>query len=206
MNQLLLKSVFTHILHVLYRLTWAMQIQTVLSAFQETIQFALMKPFDLISVCFVGFRYRLSGLILPSLKDWFEGTFGANLQHKSPATVSPVCFIQLCTRLLCCVIVCLIHGVCVFLQPTLNLSAVAPPNLNEPFMEDLKAAGVSMSHDPEDRVFRAHGKEFCVWQKLVSFYNSLSIFQARIKILSCFTSYFTRGKFVSHWKSAYFHI
>lgn len=115
MNQLLLKSVFTHILHVLYRLTWAMQIQTVLSAFQETIQFALMKPFDLISVCFVGFRYRLSGLILPSLKDWFEGTFGANLQHKSPATVSPVCFIQLCTRLLCCVIVCLIHGVCVCL-------------------------------------------------------------------------------------------
>lgn len=49
-----------------------------------------MKLFDLISVCFVGFRYRLSGLILPSLKDWFEGTFGASLQHKSPATVSPV--------------------------------------------------------------------------------------------------------------------
>uniref|UniRef100_A0A673MJY0 Alkylglycerone-phosphate synthase n=1 Tax=Sinocyclocheilus rhinocerous TaxID=307959 RepID=A0A673MJY0_9TELE len=39
---------------------------------------------------FTGKRYRLSGLILPSLKDWFEGTFGANLQHKSPATVSEV--------------------------------------------------------------------------------------------------------------------
>ncbi|KTG47853.1 hypothetical protein cypCar_00009113 [Cyprinus carpio] len=76
---------------------------------------------------FTGKRYRLSGLILPSLKDWFEGTFGANLQHKSPAT------------------------------PTVNLSAVAPPNLNEPFIEDLKAAGVAASHDPEDRVFRAHG-------------------------------------------------
>uniref|UniRef100_A0A671Q2V6 Alkylglycerone-phosphate synthase n=1 Tax=Sinocyclocheilus anshuiensis TaxID=1608454 RepID=A0A671Q2V6_9TELE len=70
---------------------------------------------------FTGKRYRLSGLILPSLKDWFEGTFGANLQHKSPATV------------------------------------IAPPDLNEPFVEDLKAAGVAMSHDPEDRVFRAHG-------------------------------------------------
>uniref|UniRef100_A0A671PZ47 Alkylglycerone-phosphate synthase n=1 Tax=Sinocyclocheilus anshuiensis TaxID=1608454 RepID=A0A671PZ47_9TELE len=76
---------------------------------------------------FTGKRYRLSGLILPSLKDWFEGTFGANLQHRSPAT------------------------------PSLNLSAVAPPNLNQPFVEDLKAAGLAVSHDPEDRVFRAHG-------------------------------------------------
>ncbi|XP_016379012.1 alkyldihydroxyacetonephosphate synthase, peroxisomal-like [Sinocyclocheilus rhinocerous] len=76
---------------------------------------------------FTGKRYRLSGLILPSLKDWFEGTFGANLQHRSPAT------------------------------PSLNLSAVAPPNLNQPFVEDLKAAGLVVSHDPEDRVFRAHG-------------------------------------------------
>uniref|UniRef100_A0A673LBZ0 Alkylglycerone-phosphate synthase n=1 Tax=Sinocyclocheilus rhinocerous TaxID=307959 RepID=A0A673LBZ0_9TELE len=78
---------------------------------------------------FTGKRYRLSGLILPSLKDWFEGTFGANLQHRSPAT------------------------------PSLNLSAVAPPNLNQPFVEDLKAAGLVVSHDPEDRVFRAHGTE-----------------------------------------------
>lgn len=41
----------------------------------------------------------------------------------------------------------------------MNLSAVAPPNLNEPFIEDLKAAGLALSHDPEDRVFRAHGTE-----------------------------------------------
>uniref|UniRef100_A0A8C5HDL6 Alkylglycerone-phosphate synthase n=1 Tax=Gouania willdenowi TaxID=441366 RepID=A0A8C5HDL6_GOUWI len=37
---------------------------------------------------FTGKRYKLSGMILPALKDWFEGTFGASLQHKSPATVS----------------------------------------------------------------------------------------------------------------------
>uniref|UniRef100_A0A3B4ECX7 Alkylglycerone-phosphate synthase n=1 Tax=Pygocentrus nattereri TaxID=42514 RepID=A0A3B4ECX7_PYGNA len=76
---------------------------------------------------FTGKRYRLSGLILPSLKDWFEGTFGANLQHKSPAT------------------------------PALNVSAVPPPNLNESFVEELKAAGVALSQEPEDRVFRSHG-------------------------------------------------
>ncbi|KAL7865596.1 hypothetical protein SRHO_G00108430 [Serrasalmus rhombeus] len=76
---------------------------------------------------FTGKRYRLSGLILPSLKDWFEGTFGANLQHKSPAT------------------------------PALNVSAVPPPNLNELFVEELKAAGVALSQEPEDRVFRSHG-------------------------------------------------
>uniref|UniRef100_A0AAY4EXY4 Alkylglycerone-phosphate synthase n=1 Tax=Denticeps clupeoides TaxID=299321 RepID=A0AAY4EXY4_9TELE len=76
---------------------------------------------------FTGKRYRLSGLILPSLKDWFEGTFGANLQHKSPAV------------------------------PSLNTSAVAPPSLNEAFVEELKSTGIPFSHDTEDRVFRAHG-------------------------------------------------
>uniref|UniRef100_A0A667ZYU7 Alkylglycerone-phosphate synthase n=1 Tax=Myripristis murdjan TaxID=586833 RepID=A0A667ZYU7_9TELE len=78
---------------------------------------------------FTGKRYRLSGMILPSLKDWFEGTFGASLQHKSPATVSPV----------------------------LNSNAVQPPTLNEAFVEDLKSVGIPFSHDAEDRVFRAHG-------------------------------------------------
>lgn len=37
---------------------------------------------------FYKHRYRLSGLLIPGLKDWFESTFGANLQHKTPATVS----------------------------------------------------------------------------------------------------------------------
>ncbi|KAM9486490.1 alkyldihydroxyacetonephosphate synthase, peroxisomal [Clarias gariepinus] len=76
---------------------------------------------------FTGRRYRLSGLIIPSLRDWMESTFGANLQHKSPATA------------------------------TLNMSAVPPPNLNELFVEEVKAAGVALSSDPEDRVFRSHG-------------------------------------------------
>uniref|UniRef100_A0A4W6EEL8 Alkylglycerone-phosphate synthase n=1 Tax=Lates calcarifer TaxID=8187 RepID=A0A4W6EEL8_LATCA len=33
---------------------------------------------------FTGKRYRLSGMIIPGLKDWFECTFGASLQHKTP--------------------------------------------------------------------------------------------------------------------------
>ncbi|TSM68863.1 Alkyldihydroxyacetonephosphate synthase, peroxisomal [Bagarius yarrelli] len=36
-------------------------------------------------------------------------------------------------------------------------SAVPPPNLNELFVEELKAAGIALSSDPEDRVFRSHG-------------------------------------------------
>uniref|UniRef100_A0A667ZSQ6 Alkylglycerone-phosphate synthase n=1 Tax=Myripristis murdjan TaxID=586833 RepID=A0A667ZSQ6_9TELE len=80
---------------------------------------------------FTGKRYRLSGMILPSLKDWFEGTFGASLQHKSPATVSAI-YIYF-------------------------FNAVQPPTLNEAFVEDLKSVGIPFSHDAEDRVFRAHG-------------------------------------------------
>uniref|UniRef100_A0A665X3F1 Alkylglycerone-phosphate synthase n=1 Tax=Echeneis naucrates TaxID=173247 RepID=A0A665X3F1_ECHNA len=76
---------------------------------------------------FTGKRYKLSGLIIPALKDWFESTFGASLQHKTPAT------------------------------PILNSSAVHPPTLNETFVEELKSTGIPFSHDAEDRVFRAHG-------------------------------------------------
>ncbi|KAG7227608.1 hypothetical protein INR49_005423 [Caranx melampygus] len=76
---------------------------------------------------FTGKRYRLSGMIIPGLKDWFESTFGASLQHKTPAT------------------------------PILNSSAVQPPTLNETFIEELKSTGIPFSHDAEDRVFRAHG-------------------------------------------------
>ncbi|KAG9338610.1 hypothetical protein JZ751_025448 [Albula glossodonta] len=76
---------------------------------------------------FTGKRYRLSGMILPSLKDWFEGTFGASLQHKTPAV------------------------------PSLNSSSVQPPTLNEDFIQDLKTTGIQYSHEAEDRVFRAHG-------------------------------------------------
>uniref|UniRef100_A0A8C5NBA1 Alkylglycerone-phosphate synthase n=1 Tax=Gouania willdenowi TaxID=441366 RepID=A0A8C5NBA1_GOUWI len=76
---------------------------------------------------FTGKRYKLSGMILPALKDWFEGTFGASLQHKSPAT------------------------------PLLNTSAVQAPTLNQDFVEELKSIGVPFSHEAEDRAFRGHG-------------------------------------------------
>ncbi|XP_030642242.1 alkyldihydroxyacetonephosphate synthase, peroxisomal [Chanos chanos] len=76
---------------------------------------------------FTGKRYPLSGMILPSLKNWFEGTFGASEQHRSPAV------------------------------PVLNASAVPVPNLNQAFMEELKALGVTLSQEPDDRVFRSHG-------------------------------------------------
>ncbi|XP_064832996.1 alkyldihydroxyacetonephosphate synthase, peroxisomal-like isoform X4 [Oncorhynchus masou masou] len=76
---------------------------------------------------FTGKRYRLSGMTLPSLQDWFENTFGASVKHKSPAT------------------------------PLLNASAVPPPRLNEAFVENLKATSIPFSNEAEDRVFRAHG-------------------------------------------------
>ncbi|XP_064875533.1 alkyldihydroxyacetonephosphate synthase, peroxisomal-like isoform X3 [Oncorhynchus nerka] len=72
-------------------------------------------------------RYRLSGMTLPRLQDWFENTFGASVKHKSPAT------------------------------PVLNASVVPPPRLNEAFVENLKATGIPFSNEAEDRVFRAHG-------------------------------------------------
>uniref|UniRef100_A0A8C6PXD8 Alkylglycerone-phosphate synthase n=1 Tax=Nothobranchius furzeri TaxID=105023 RepID=A0A8C6PXD8_NOTFU len=76
---------------------------------------------------FTGKRYRLSGMIIPGLRDWMESTFGATVQHKTPAT------------------------------PVLNTSAVQPPTLNEAFVEGIKSTGIPFSHDPEDRVFRSHG-------------------------------------------------
>uniref|UniRef100_A0A7N8YBX8 Alkylglycerone-phosphate synthase n=1 Tax=Mastacembelus armatus TaxID=205130 RepID=A0A7N8YBX8_9TELE len=36
---------------------------------------------------FTGKRYRLSGMIIPGLKDWLESTFGGSLQHKTPAPI-----------------------------------------------------------------------------------------------------------------------
>uniref|UniRef100_A0A3Q4H2Y0 Alkylglycerone-phosphate synthase n=1 Tax=Neolamprologus brichardi TaxID=32507 RepID=A0A3Q4H2Y0_NEOBR len=77
---------------------------------------------------FTGKRYRLSGMIIPGLREWMESTFGANLQHKTPAA------------------------------PILNSSAVQPPTLNEAFLKELKSTGIPFSHDAEDRVFRSHGK------------------------------------------------
>lgn len=89
---------------------------------------------------------------MPGLKDWFEGTFGANLQHRSPAVVSepPTCVppspsVVLLPDDLPCV------------QPALNPSVVPPPNLHAAFLEALKEATIHCTHEPEDRVFHAHG-------------------------------------------------
>ncbi|XP_046902739.1 alkyldihydroxyacetonephosphate synthase, peroxisomal isoform X1 [Hypomesus transpacificus] len=76
---------------------------------------------------FTGRRYRLSGMVLPSLREWMEKTFATSMQHKNMA------------------------------MPVLNASSVQPPSLNQPFMDELKSAGVPFSLDAEDRVFRAHG-------------------------------------------------
>uniref|UniRef100_A0A8C5BXR8 Alkylglycerone-phosphate synthase n=1 Tax=Gadus morhua TaxID=8049 RepID=A0A8C5BXR8_GADMO len=76
---------------------------------------------------FTGKRYKLSGMIMPSLKEWFEGTFGANVQHKSFASAVP------------------------------SPGAVKPPALNQAFVEGVQSTGVPFSSDAEDRVFRGHG-------------------------------------------------
>ncbi|CAL8343218.1 unnamed protein product [Boreogadus saida] len=76
---------------------------------------------------FTGKRYKLSGMIMPSLKEWFEGTFGANVQHKSVASAVP------------------------------SPGSVKPPALNQAFVEGVQSAGVPFSSDAEDRVFRGHG-------------------------------------------------
>uniref|UniRef100_A0A3B3VEE6 Alkylglycerone-phosphate synthase n=1 Tax=Poecilia latipinna TaxID=48699 RepID=A0A3B3VEE6_9TELE len=96
---------------------------------------------------FTGNRYRLSGMIIPGLKDWMEGTFGANLQHKTQATVSPI----------------------LFFFSILSIVSAA-------FVEELKSTGIPFSHEAEDRVFRAHGKKahfthFNFWFEKVLFIN-----------------------------------
>lgn len=92
-----------------------------------------------------------------------ESTFGASLQHKAPATVSSVFFVSSLFLQWMGVHTPLSHrnwhhNVVVCFQPILNTSAVQPPTLNESFVEEVKSTGISFSHDPEDRVFRAHGK------------------------------------------------
>uniref|UniRef100_A0A8C4X835 Alkylglycerone-phosphate synthase n=1 Tax=Erpetoichthys calabaricus TaxID=27687 RepID=A0A8C4X835_ERPCA len=76
---------------------------------------------------FTGKRYRLSGMVLPALREWFEKTFGASLEHKTPP------------------------------RSALNTSDIPAPILNEDFLDDLKATKIPFSHEIEDRIFRAHG-------------------------------------------------
>ncbi|MEE6489758.1 hypothetical protein FKM82_015670 [Ascaphus truei] len=76
---------------------------------------------------FTGKRYRLSGMVLPALREWMEKTFGASLDHKTTSRAS------------------------------LNVSDAPPAVVNEAFLQGVKATGVSYSQEAEDRVFRAHG-------------------------------------------------
>ncbi|XP_053124277.1 alkyldihydroxyacetonephosphate synthase, peroxisomal isoform X2 [Hemicordylus capensis] len=76
---------------------------------------------------FTGKRYRLSGMVLPLLKEWIERSLGGNLEHK----VTP--------------------------RASLNVSDVPPSTANEEFLQDLQAAKISYSQEAEARVFRAHG-------------------------------------------------
>ncbi|XP_005300516.1 alkyldihydroxyacetonephosphate synthase, peroxisomal isoform X1 [Chrysemys picta bellii] len=76
---------------------------------------------------FTGKRYRLSGMVLPVLKEWMEKTLGASLEHKITS------------------------------RAFLNTSDVPPSIVNEEFLQDLRATKISYSQEAEDRVFRAHG-------------------------------------------------
>lgn len=95
-------------------------------------------------------------MIIPGLKDWFEGTFGASLQHKTPATVSSshsFLFCRVFSRLASSLAGCFVVS-----QPILSSDAVPPPTLNEAFVEEMKSTSIPMSHQVEDRVFRGHGE------------------------------------------------
>ncbi|XP_068101543.1 alkyldihydroxyacetonephosphate synthase, peroxisomal [Hyperolius riggenbachi] len=76
---------------------------------------------------FTGKRYKLSGMVLPALREWMEKTFGASLDHKTTSRAS------------------------------LNVNDVPPAIANEGFIQDIKAIGIPISQDTEDRVFRGHG-------------------------------------------------
>ncbi|XP_028618732.1 alkyldihydroxyacetonephosphate synthase, peroxisomal [Grammomys surdaster] len=74
-----------------------------------------------------GKRYPLSGLALPTLKDWIQNTLGVNLEHKTTSKTS------------------------------INPSEAPPSIVNEDFLQELKEAHISYSQEADDRVFRAHG-------------------------------------------------
>ncbi|XP_036856201.1 alkyldihydroxyacetonephosphate synthase, peroxisomal isoform X2 [Manis javanica] len=73
-----------------------------------------------------GKRYPLSGMILPTFKDWIQNTLGASMEHKTTSKAS------------------------------LNPSDTPPSIVNEDFLCDLKETSISYSQEADDRVFRAH--------------------------------------------------
>lgn len=86
-----------------------------------------------------------------------ESTFGANLQHKTPATVS-VDIDILYAHLPWMAEPQWPNTQWFVFQAILNSSAVLPPTLNDAFVEELKSTGIPISFEAEDRVFRGHGK------------------------------------------------
>lgn len=76
---------------------------------------------------FTGDRYRLSGQVMPQLRDWMMATVGISLDHKTPA------------------------------QPPLTAKDINAPKRNEEFISDLRKTSVPFTDDCQDRLFRAHG-------------------------------------------------
>ncbi|GAB5575777.1 alkyldihydroxyacetonephosphate synthase [Prionailurus iriomotensis] len=73
------------------------------------------------------FVYPLSGMTLPTFRDWIQNTLGVSLEHKTTSKAS------------------------------LNPSDTPPSIVNEDFLHDLKETNISYSQEADDRVFRAHG-------------------------------------------------
>lgn len=76
---------------------------------------------------FTGDRYRLSGQVMPQLRDWMMATVGISLDHKTPA------------------------------QPPLTAKDINAPKRNEEFISDLRKTSIPFTDDCQDRLFRAHG-------------------------------------------------
>lgn len=76
---------------------------------------------------FSGERYRLSGQVMPQLREWMMATVGISMDHKTPA------------------------------QPELTAKDIPAPVRNEEFIADLRKKGVPFTDDCQDRLFRAHG-------------------------------------------------
>uniref|UniRef100_H0X8I6 Alkylglycerone-phosphate synthase n=1 Tax=Otolemur garnettii TaxID=30611 RepID=H0X8I6_OTOGA len=74
-----------------------------------------------------GKRYPLSGMILPTFREWIQNTLGVNVEHKTTSKAS------------------------------LNPSDTPPSIVNEDFLHELKETNISYSQEADDRVFRAHG-------------------------------------------------
>uniref|UniRef100_A0A7N4NRS8 Alkylglycerone-phosphate synthase n=1 Tax=Sarcophilus harrisii TaxID=9305 RepID=A0A7N4NRS8_SARHA len=76
---------------------------------------------------FTGKRYPLSGMVLPTFREWLQNVLGLNLDQRTTSKAS------------------------------LNASDVPPSVVKEDFLDDLKETSISYSQEADDRVFRAHG-------------------------------------------------